>query len=198
MKSVTTAIIVAAATSVGAHAQTASVAVDPADGSVFLTLEEGLIGASIVSQLNLLDINAVNTETALGAPSQTGPEAVAFSKHHRAPRRNLQRRATGRRGALPRRLGQLRRLFFRPRRLGIHSRRPRARTRQPRPAGPRWNRPVGPPSQRLSAATKTTRKPTNDRRKRRSFFYAPLLSLSLSLNLSLSLSLGFSDPPEPA
>ena len=57
----------------------AAVAYDPADGSVLLELGDGVIGAAVVSQLNLLDVASLDTTTDLGEPSQTGSEAIAFS-----------------------------------------------------------------------------------------------------------------------
>ena len=57
----------------------ATVAYDPATGELILDLGEGVIAAAIVSELDLLDITALDTSTTLGEASQTQADALAFS-----------------------------------------------------------------------------------------------------------------------
>ena len=57
----------------------ATVAYDAATGELILDLGEGVIAAAIVSELDLLDITALDTSTTLGEASQTQADALAFS-----------------------------------------------------------------------------------------------------------------------
>jgi len=77
MKFVATAIIIAAATSVGAHAQTASGTYDPSNGQIVVTIGEN-IGVLGLEALEGDVLRPASLSDALGAAAQADSGTIAF------------------------------------------------------------------------------------------------------------------------